>query len=65
MGWEPVSIVHYTRPRCSIDWPTPDEEATVYHVNCDVVYPESIFKIIQGFVKGEKLCLFFDLVGWL
>ena len=26
---------------------------------------EASFHLNQGFVKGEELCLFYDLVGWL
>ena len=47
LGWEPVSIVHYTRPGSSIKRPTPNSLATQRHVNWPVVYPKSSYKIMD------------------
>ena len=47
MGWEPVSIVHYTRPGSSIKRPTPNYLATQRHVNWHVIYPKSSYKIMD------------------
>ena len=35
-GWEPVSIIHYTRPGSSIKWPTPNKEAALRHVKFQI-----------------------------
>ena len=47
IGWEPVSIVHYTRPGSSIKRPTPNYLATQRHVNWPVIYPKSSYKIMD------------------
>ena len=40
-----LSIINYTSKRSSSKWPTKNLEATLGHVNHDVVYPKILYKI--------------------